>query len=208
MYKKNKMKKEKSMKRILITLSSIVALSVSSYAGGKYVEPEDAPVEVIPAVINPSAFYVGLGVVAAGLSRDCPCANSDRLKDTTYGALVRVGWDFNQYIGVEARYLNASMEDDFSQTTHYGIYAKPQYHITNQMNIYGLVGYGKTTVDYDNKRGRTSTLDKTGLSYGVGFEYALGTHWDLWLDYQHLLNDEGKFNTDSNVLSLGVRYNF
>jgi OOP family OmpA-OmpF porin len=196
------------MKNKLVILSIVAAISVSSYAGGKYVEPEDAPVEVIPAVINPSSFYVGLGVVTAGLSRDCPCANADRLKDMTYGGLVRVGWDYNQYIGIEGRYLNASLEDDFSQTTHYGIYLKPQYPVTESINVYGLLGYGKTTVDYDNHQGRSSTLDETGFSYGVGLEYALGTQLSLWLDYQHLLNDEGKFKTDSNVFSLGVRYDF
>jgi len=196
------------MKKVGITLSTIVVLSISAQAGGKYIEPAKEPVKVIPAVMSPLSFYAGLGVVAAGLSRDCSCAGADRLKDMTYGGLARVGWDYNQYIGIEGRYLYAGIEDDFSQTTHYGIYLKPQYPITESINVYGLLGYGKTTVDYDNHQGKSSTLNKTGLSYGAGVEYALGAHWDLWLDYQHLLNDEGKFNTDSNVFSLGVRYNF
>jgi len=203
------MYKEKNMKKILITLSTIAALSISAHAGGKYVEPAEDPIEIIPAA-SPSSFYIGLGVVAAGLSRDCACANkdADRLKDMTYGGIVRVGWDYNQYIGIEGRYLNASLEDDFSKTTHYGLYLKPQYLVTESINVYGLLGYGETTVDYDSHQGRSSTLSKTGFSYGAGLEYALGAQWALWLDYQHLLNDEAKFSTDSNIFSLGVRYNF
>jgi len=201
------MYKEMKMKKIVINLSTILALSVTSYAGGKYVEPQDAPVEEIPVVINPSTFYIGLGVVAAGLSRDCPCANSNRLKDMTYGGIVRVGWDYNDYIGIEGRYLHASIEEDFSKTTHYGLYLKPQVPL-GSFNMYGLLGYGKTTVDYDNKQGRISTLEKTGFSYGAGVEYAFTRQWKIWMDYQHLLNDEAKFNTDSNVFSLGVRYDF
>jgi len=215
------------MKNTLVTLSTVVALSVSSYAGGKYVEPESAPIAPIIETVNPLPLYIGVGLVAAGLSRDCPCANSDRLKDTTYGGLLRVGWDFNQYIGIEARYLNASIEEDFSKTTHYGLFVKPQYHVMNQMNVYGLVGYGKTSIDYDNHNGKSSTLDTNGFSYGIGFEYDFGSDesqgqygrmfdgqgdqekgWGIWADYQHLLNDEDLFNTDSNIFSVGVTYDF
>jgi len=215
------------MKKTFITLSTIVALSTTAQAGGKYVEPEDAPVEAIPGMISPLPLYVGIGAVAAGLSRHCPCADGSRLKDMTYGGIARVGWDFNNYIGIEGRYLNASIEDDFSMTEHYGLYVKPQYHVLNQMNIYGLLGYGKTTVDYDDHKGKSSTLSQSGFSYGAGLEYDFGDDesqgsygrmfdgqgdqengWGIWADYQHLLNDEGTFATDSNVFSVGVTYDF
>ena len=215
------------LSKITISLITIMALGTSSYAGGKYVKPVEAEVAPIPAVINPLPLYVGIGLVAAGLSRDCPCKDTSRLKDMTYGAVGRVGWDFNQYVGIEARYLKASMEDDFSQTTHYGLYLKPQYHITKQSNIYGLLGYGRTTVDYNNHNGRSSTLSKNGLSYGAGLEYDFGAEtskgqydrafdgqgdqeegWGLWVDFQHLLYNEGVFNTDSNLVTAGVTYDF
>jgi len=221
------MYKETTMKKTLITLSTIVALSVSAHAGGKYVEPEDAPVEAIPATMSPLGLYVGLGAVAAGLSRDCSCGDGSRLKDMTYGGIARIGWDFNNYIGLEGRYLNASIENDFSETEHYGLYLKPQYHVLNQMNIYGLLGYGTTTVDYDNNSGKNSSLSQSGFSYGAGVEYDFGDDenqgeygrmfdgqgdqengWGIWADYQHLLSDEGKFSTDSNVFSVGVTYDF
>jgi OOP family OmpA-OmpF porin len=213
--------------KIAISFVTIVALGTSSYAGGKYVKPVEAEVVPIPAIINPIPLYVGIGLVAAGLSRDCPCSGDSRLKDMTYGGILRAGWDFNDYIGIEARVLKASLEDDFSQTTHYGLYLKPQYHVMDQMNIYGLLGYGRTTVDYDNRNGRSSTLSKNGFSYGAGFEYdlsadeSLGQYdrafdgqgdqekgWGIWVDFQHLLSSEGAFDTDSNIATVGITYDF
>jgi len=221
------MKKEITMKKMTLSFTIAMTLTVTSFAGGKMVAPVDTVVEPIPETINPIPLYLGIGFLAAGLSRDCPCADSSRMKDMTYGALLRAGWDFNDYIGIEARALKGAMEDDFSQTTHYGIFLKPQYHIAEQFNIYGLLGYGRTTVDYDNKKGKTSKLNQNGFSYGVGLEYDLGSDdnlgeysrefdgqgdqengWGLWADYQHLLNNKGKFNTDSNIFSTGITYDF
>jgi len=213
------------IRKITISLVSVIALGTSSYAGGKFVEPVEAPVAPIVDTINPLPLYVGLGLVAAAVSKDCPCADADRQKDMTYGGLVRVGWDFNQYIGLEARYMNASMEKDFSTTTHYGIFAKPQYHITNQMNVYGLVGYGETRVE--GCALNDGELKESGLSYGLGFEYDFGSDenlgqynrmfdgqgdqekgWGIWADYQNLFHNEGTYNVKTNIFSVGVTYDF
>ena len=157
------------MKTILTTLTTITALTVSAYAGGKKISPVEAEVVPIPAVINPIPLYLGIGLVAAAVSKDCPCAGDERQKDMTYGAIIRAGWDINQYVGVEARYAKAMLEKDFSTTTHYGLFLKPQYHIANQMNVYGLLGYGKTIVEGCGLN--NGELSQSGLSYGIGFEY-------------------------------------
>ncbi len=211
--------------KLAISFFTVYALGSSAYAGGKYAEPQDAPVTPIADTVNPLPLYVGLGALASAVSKDCPCSNADRLKDMTYGALARIGWDFNQYIGLEARYLNAPIEEDFSTTTHYGIFAKPQYHITNQTNIYALVGYGQTTVKGCGLN--NGELKEAGLSYGIGFEYdfsgeeGLGEYnrafdgkgdqesgWGIWADYQNLFHNEGSTNTKTNVFSVGVTYDF
>lgn len=212
------------LNKITISMVSIIALGTNAYAGGKGVQLVEEPIEAIPAVINPLPLYVGLGLVASAVSKECPCAD-DRQKDMTYGGLLRVGWDFNQYIGLEARYMNASMEKDFSTTTHYGIFAKPQYHITNQMNVYGLVGYGQTNVEGCGLN--DGELEESGLSYGVGFEYDFGSDasqgeygrmfdgqgdqekgWGVWADYQNLFHNEGVHNVKTNIFSAGVTYDF
>jgi OOP family OmpA-OmpF porin len=214
------------MIKIILSLTTAIALTATSYAGSKQVAPVEAEVVPIPAVINPIPLYIGIGLVAAGLSRDCPCTNDSRLKDMTYGGVIRAGWDFNEYFGIEARGLKANIEKDFSKTTHYGLYLKPQYHISDAVNIYGLLGYGKTTVDYASGS-RSSKLSSSGLSYGAGLEYdfssdeSLGQYardfdgqgdqekgWGMWVDFQHLLYNEGVFNTDSNIVTAGMTYDF
>jgi OOP family OmpA-OmpF porin len=212
--------------KIILSLTTAIALTATSYAGSKQVAPVEAEVVPIPAVINPIPLYIGIGLVAAGLSRDCPCTNDSRLKDMTYGGVIRAGWDFNEYFGIEARGLKANIEKDFSKTTHYGLYLKPQYHVSDAVNIYGLLGYGKTTVDYASGS-RSSKLSSSGLSYGAGLEYdfssdeSLGQYardfdgqgdqekgWGMWVDFQHLLYNEGVFNTDSNIVTAGITYDF
>jgi len=213
-------------KKILISMTTVTALTVSSYAGGKYVAPVDAIVEPIPAMMNPIPLYLGVGLASAGLSRDCPCAGETRLKDMTYGGIVRAGWDINQYFGIEARGLKTNLEKDFSETEHYGIFLKPQYYVADQVNVYGLLGYAKTTVEYASG-GRSSTLTENGMSYGVGLEYDFTSDdnsgqyargfdgqgdqekgWGMWIDYQHLLNDIGTFDTDLNIFTIGITYDF
>jgi OOP family OmpA-OmpF porin len=214
------------MKKIIILCAfGCMALTSSVNAGGKFVSPAIAAVEPIPVQQSPVPIYLGIGLAAAGVSRDCPCAADDRLKDMTYGVVFRAGWDFNQYFGIEARYIRASLEKDFSTTTHYGLYLKPQYPVTNQMNVYGLLGYGHTEIEgcsYSN-----GTLKVDGISYGAGIEYDLTSDddlgeydrafdgqgdqekgWGIWADFQHMLDAEGVWKTNSNVGSAGVSYDF
>ena len=216
------------MNKILISAVTIILLANNTYAGGKFVAVADSEVVAIPVpiMINPVPLYIGLGVVASAIDRDpCACGDSEN-KDLRYGSMLRVGWDFNPYVGAEARVLKTLENDAFSETTHYGLYLKPQYHVTAQMNVYGLLGYGNTTVDYTNGI-QSSTTDENGFSYGAGFEYdfepdaSLGTYsrifdgqgdqekgWGMWVDVQHLLNDAGAVNTTSNILTAGITYDF
>ncbi len=214
------------MNKIIISITTMIILATTSYAGGKFVAPAVAPIVPIPPVVNPWPIYVGLGLVAADLDRDpCLCGEAES-KDLRYGGILRLGWDFNNYIGVEARVLKTFEDDVFSETEHYGLYLKPQYHVTPQMNVYGLFGYGKTTVDYTNGV-RSSTTDENGFSYGAGFEYdfgsdeSLGTYsrvfdgqgdqekgWGMWVDVQHLLSNAGAVHTTSNIVTAGITYDF
>ncbi|HIP61185.1 MAG TPA: porin family protein, partial [Sulfurovum sp.] len=192
-----------------VALSSLLLGSI--LMAGKNVVPVDTPVAPV-AYINPLPIYVGLGLLWSGTSRDCACQDESRLKDTTYGGIIRVGYDFNPYIGIEARALKSSMDSDFAETTHYGIFLKPQYHITDALNVYGLIGYGKTKVDcvapeHGIDRG---LVDVNGLSLGIGLEYDISSDeaegayargfdgkgdqekgLGVWVDYQNLLHDEG-----------------
>jgi len=215
------------MKKILITLSTIIAMTSNSFAGGKVVAPVEAAVVPIPALISPIPLYLGLGAVAAFIKRDgCACADGSAMKDRRFGGVLRAGYDFNDYIGIEARVLKTFGSNTFSTTEHYGLFLKPQYHLLDQMNVYGLLGYGRTTVDYTNGV-KSSSNSKNGFSYGAGFEYDFTSEedegnydrdfdgkgdqekgWGMWVDVQHLLSNAGTMNTDSDVVTAGITYDF
>ena len=196
------------MKKSIVTLMTLATIESTLYGGGDIApayEPVIAEPQPVLAPLSP-AYYIGGGVAIAGLSRDCSCSN-DRLKDMTYGLALRAGVDIIDYIGIELRYLNTFVEEDFSSMDHYGLYLKPHFEITPEVSVYGLIGYGKTTVDYEVGR-RNSTLSKSDVAYGAGLEFALQDNIGVWADISHLLSGEGKFDTDLNVATVGVLYRF
>jgi len=196
-----------------IKLASVVLLmSLSIVHAGKNVEP--AKSKVIPVEVNP--FYIGIGSMWTGVKRYCPCVN-DTIKDSTYGGIVRLGYDFNPFFGIEARALNAFSDINFAKSSHYGIYAKPQVHISPLVNIYALAGYGHTEVTC--KKDITQSYKNNGFSFGAGIEYDLSGErgwqgdteegWGLFADWQNLAYQKGgskKMNV--NVVSVGITYDF
>lgn len=202
-----------------IALSSVLVSGV--LMAGKDAAQVKTPVAPVSDL---SGLYVGIGLVWAGISKDCPCSGDERDKDSTYGGIIRLGYDINQYIGVEARAFKASVEEDFSTTTHYGVYLKPQYHVTDSINIYGLLGYGQTEIDFSCEG--ITDYDDSGVSVGVGIELDLSEDEKVassrsfdgqgnqeegvgvWVDYQNLLNDEGSSKIKSNIVTAGVTYDF
>lgn len=198
------------MKKI-VTLAAATLFTIGSslYAGGD-IEPVYEPVitepQPVATTLSP-VYYIGGGVAVSGLSRECPCGKSERIKDMTYGIGIRAGVDFTEYVGLELRYLKTFLEKDFSDMEHVGLYVKPKYAVTPETTLYGLLGYGKTSIDYTvTKNG--STLSKTGISYGAGVEVSLQNDLGFWIDLQHLLGKEGAFDTDLNVGTAGMLYRF
>ena len=196
-----------------ITKRVLLGTLIGSYAlyGGGNMAPTYEPVITVPEPVETpmqTLFYIGGGVAVAGVSRDCPCGDdSDRLKDMTYGLALRAGVDLIDYLGIEARYLATFIEKDFSEVTHYGLYLKPYLPIGQNTTLYGLLGYGKTSVECTGNR-LTRTLDKSGVAYGGGVEFDMQENLSVWVDAQHLLGSEGKFNTDVNVGTAGLLYRF
>lgn len=218
------------MKRIiLVSLLSIATFSINIYAGGKGVAEATTAVAPIET-IDPSPWYLGAGIVWAQLS-GCDLQPGCEYEDVTYGAMVRGGYEYNQYVGVEARYIRTFLDEGpFGGTplAHIGIFLKPQYPVSERINVYGLLGYG-----YTENLGNGARLDYfdngSGFSAGAGIEYDLsdrdydreengnydrafdgyadqGRGWSVFLDYQRLLIDSDI--PDLDAISLGLRYDF
>lgn len=217
------------MRRILILSFVITTLSTTLFAGGKGVKMASTPVAPIET-IDPSPWYLGVGLVWAKLS-GCNLPTPCEYEDVTYGAMLRGGYDYNQYLGIEARYIRTFLDEGpFGGTplTHIGLYLKPQYPVSERVNMYGLLGYG-----YTENLGNGARLDYfdsgSGFSMGLGMEYDLsdregdreenalydrefdgyadqGRGWSLFLDYQRLLIKSDV--PDLDAVSLGLRYDF
>ena len=193
------------LNKIVCSMITTSIIATQLFAGGDIVPVMPIePINVVPQ--KTPIFYIGAGVVATGLSRDCPC-DGTRLKDMTYGGIIKVGVNVAENIAIEARYIKSTIENDFSEVEHYGLYLKPQFMIDNDVKLYALLGYGQTNIDYSAGT-RSSTLDESGFSYGAGLEYTLDNNMGFWIDMQHIFSNEGLYNTDLNLGTAGLLYNF
>lgn len=171
--------------------------------------------------IYANGFYVGLGLVGTQYKTSCTsrCANSGT--DKTIGVIGRVGYDFNKYIGLEARGIRTSLKDDGGTVKHAGVFVKPMLPVGDMTNIYGLVGLAKTTT-----QGRLQRTDAETVALGVGVEVDLSKdspkegrynrefdgHGDqeqglgLFVDYEKMVVKSGAPTLDA--LSAGLTYDF
>jgi OOP family OmpA-OmpF porin len=213
------------MKKRMMGVAFGLLLGGGIALAGKNVAPAVSPVAAVEPIV-PLGLFVGVGLAWDPTSTYCPCAHK-RLKDSEYGGLIRIGYDFNDWIGVEARGLKSFWDEDNAETEHYGIYLKPMYHVADQVNVYALLGYGHTKIRH--KFGPHGPHDHTrnGFNYGVGLEYDLGSDtpegtydrpfdgqgdqeggWGLFVDYMNLMNGYGEKDIDSNVVTVGITYDF
>ena len=183
--------------------------------------PEPLPVKVLEQ-ITPLGFYVALGLTAARYEPNCGCRGTGAV-DKTAGIVGRAGYDFNEFVGVEARGIRTNWKADGGKFKHYGIFVKPMYPVSKDINIYGLAGLAQTKTE---NRGRRQFTDANGFAWGAGLEYDLGSDhakegrysrafdgygdqeggWGLFADYERLLQKSG--SPDLDAISAGVTYDF
>jgi opacity protein-like surface antigen len=182
--------------------------------------PEPIPPLPIP-VADVSGFYAGLGIVATRYDTNCESTNVKSGIDTTAGIMARVGYDFNKYVGLEARGMLSNQEGDGGEVKHAGVFVKPMLPVGDATNLYGLVGVAKTTT-----QGTLRRTDVEGLAFGAGVEYDLSddkkkdAKYDrefdgqgdqekglgLFVDYERLYYKSG--SPDLDAVSAGVTYDF
>lgn len=193
------------MKKITLSLVSLLMLSGLSYAGGD-IEPVES-VE-IPVVDN-SAFYVGLGYGYFNQSSDNIALSG--VPDMEFEAntlLFQAGYQYNQYVAVEGRYWvglgKITQDGGLNPGDHsgdfdaWGIYVKPMYPVTEDFDIYALLGYADTSVSYASGE----YWDTDGFSWGIGAQYAVTENVLLFADYVNLgTSDSFDYRSDPVVIS-------
>ena len=186
----------------------------------------------IPPVIPPPAKYIktnglyaGIGISTAKFKTNCQrkgtavCSKSGI--DRTTGLMGRVGYDVNQYIGVEARGIRTNWKNDGGKIKHVGVFVKPMLPVGKQTNLYALAGVAKTTT-----QGRLQRVDSKSFAWGVGVEHDISEdrakdgrynrkfdgHGDqekglgVFADYERLIQKSG--SPDLDTVNVGVTYDF
>ena len=212
------------MKKFNLSLVAVLAMSTFAIAGGD-IAPVEPMVET-PMVVEQSSagFYVGMGYGA--LEGEIDPANdaiASKDSDTFDELLLLAGYKFNKYVAVEGRYwfggentwnrydaVGYAGEQDVSVDS-WGIYVKPMYPVTDAFNVYGLLGYAGSSLDYDI--GDTDFGDTDGFSYGVGVDYSINDNFAVFVDYVTLYDDDKSIgiynpNLELDVVSVGVTYKF
>ena len=221
------------MKKITLSVISVLVLSGLSFAGGN-VAPI-IPMEEPLAETVESGFYIGLGYNyltsnrTAVLNDPADTRNGQVVKNTDSTAnnvMLQVGYQFNQYFALEGRYtasvgdfslthqhLNGLEEDADIDLSHMGIYLKPMYPV-GDFSVYGLLGYGKIEREF-NEEPRHS-WDGDGFQWGAGLQYAVKDNIFIFADYVRWYDEEGEphdhlprlLDTDFSVMSVGISYRF
>lgn len=105
----------------------------------------------------------------------------DNCEDITFGVIGKVGYDFNQYIGVEGRIIKTMWEYEQQKVEHMGLFAKPMLPINEGFHVYGLLGYGKT------KTGDKKEFDESGIAWGLGVNYYFDDNKEELVELQEQL---------------------
>ncbi len=206
------------MKRVLISITTIAALSSFAIAGKDILPVKTEPVE-IPEVKEKADLKLPLGLYLGGglsyASTECKCKEitlSGNKKVTssegkTYGVNLRAGYDYNKFIGIEAKYLHTPWGDDGKALKHYGIYLKPNYAVNENIDVYGLLGYGKTKCEFQN-------ISKKGFAWGLGGEYTINKKKNknngigIYAEYLRPLKKSAPKEITTNVANVGIAYHY
>jgi hypothetical protein len=187
------------MKKLTLSTIATLVLASSAMAGGD-IDPI-IPSMNVPSVLGASALggnlYVGAGyTMPFATELSVTGSNSVEAGDST--GMFIMGSDFNEYFGIEARWTPMEGNND-----NFAIYAKPQWKMTQNWNIYGLIGAGKTE------------RQDVEFQAGAGLGYDINSNWGVFADFvatdfeTELTNFDGSTDTGfSGNASFGVTYNF
>ena len=182
------------MKKIVSTIACLAMGSNMLIAGGDLTEPMEPEVNipvkevvVIEDDVKYSGFYAGAALNHMRMS--------ESITSTGYGITLVGGYYFNQYVGVEARYMETISDLDresarpiittSDKLKNVGLYVKPMYSITTGLALYGLAGYGQST--YCNLK---DTYTENGFQWGLGAKYELASGVGLFVDYLDIYNSD------------------
>ena len=205
------------MKKIILSLGVLVAISSLGFAGGDIAPVE--PLVMAPVIMdsNDQGVYVGIGISAVsardsslGINFTSVKFGQDRLGNVTF----LLGYNLNKYLAVEGRYSTTFTDEDLVEMDSLSLFVKPQYPLSEDFFVYGLLGYGSVKMDgVSVAKGRVD-VDDSDFQWGLGASYAIGENYTIFLDYTSLASNmdgiyyNGARQVDADALTLGGTYKF
>jgi len=159
---------------------------------------------VVPVVAEPLGIYLAGGVtaIAAREAHDnwANVFSDEKNQDRQIGFTARLGYDFMDYLGAELRgtYGVANTDSGYSKFSQFGAYLKPNYDITDELNLYALLGASKTNT--------AGLATNTGFSYGGGLDYGISDNISVFTDMVNYIRKNNVPNAWG--LTLGAGYQF
>jgi len=203
------------MKKILFFLMSLSMSTIALFAGGN-IAKNIAP--VIPIVVEQETnnLYIGIGLSAVSTRESSlDFFSVENGQDRTGDISLIAGYDFNEYIAVEGRYMTSVADEDIIERTSWGIYLKPQYPVTEDMKVYALLGFGGFDVSGTNHTGANIDADDTGFQWGLGGSYKILDNLSIFIDYLNIANNVAttafvnpNVDIDSDAITIGLLYHF
>ena len=204
------------MKSIRWSFISVVACSHIVFAGSnteKVIEPS-IPIPTVEE--STSGFHVGVGVSAVSTHQDdLDFFSITDGQDRTGNALLSAGYDWNEYIGLEARYMFSVAKEDIVDMDSWSIYVKPQYPITEDLTVYALLGVGGFDISGTNHFGDSINADEISFHWGLGISYEVYENVHFSVDYTQVANSlytdafvTQNVDVASDAITVGVRYRF
>jgi len=172
--------------------------------------PAPTPVVTPPAAVAPVVAAKPLGLYLAGgltviaareTHEDWANVFADELhQDRQLGFTGRLGYDFMDYLGAELRgtYGFTKVATGYSKFKQVGAYLKPNYDITDDLNLYGLLGASKTNT--------AGLATNTAFSYGAGLDYSITDKVSVFTDMVNYMKKKDVPNAWG--LTVGAGYQF
>ena len=181
--------------------------------------PEPAPEPQRSSTIKPY-FGGGLGSSSATVksqAKVCGGCEYDKINQTTSkqsdkilnwggsdsatNGMILAGVEVNDYLAVEGRITKGISDYEIKDHkpisySNAAVYLKPQAKFEN-FTVYGLVGYGISSIDFMGKNTKAS-----GLQYGAGGSYDITDQLAAFADYTQLMGSSKKISDASTLSSI------
>ena len=165
----------------------------------------------------PPTFFIGGDLVGLKTKIDDKTgANTSGSADATTlrlrGGAHILDWldaELHLVLPQDKEYSSAGGFSNKVKTQVFGVFAKPNVNV-GPVNLYGLVGFAQSKMDFSGGVVSTSSQTESGAAYGVGVQYPFTKNLSGSIDYvQYLPKKSVSFlDIDIKAISAGVIYTF